>query len=329
LKMNSVRWGALTGVVLVVCSTLTVGCGSCSRASKRGIYVDPAFGPLVPPDTRLMAGVRLDKLRETPFYKKLNNNVDLQRHLDLFSQRTGLDPRKDLWQVLLVSNGRQNLVYARGRFTVGEMEPKLGALGSQRQHYKDYTLIGNPQTSVVFLNPGVAVAGSQTALKNLLDHRAEYHEIPPTFARKLASMPAEDQVWAVDEGVLRQSQTNAPDSTGMRSMLSNLAGFVKTSSVGVHITDIAVIQGEIDCVSAEGAQRVRDALKGAVGLARLNTRNDQMGILRLYDAIKINQKDTTVTIDADIASDLLEQVLKMMPELRNGSNSQLQQWIPK
>jgi tRNA U34 5-carboxymethylaminomethyl modifying GTPase MnmE/TrmE len=104
---------------------------------------------------------------------------------------------------------------------------------------------------------------------------------------------------------------------------------VNTSSVGVHITDTAAIKGEIDCVSPEGAERVRDALKGAVGLARLNTRNDQMGILRLYDAIKINQKDTTVTIDADIASDLLQQVLKMLPELRNGSNTQLQQLIPK
>jgi len=329
LKMNSVRWRALAGVVPLVCSILMAGCGSCGRTSKRGIYVDPAFGPLVPPDTRLMAGVRLDKVRETPLYKKLNNSLDLQRHLDLFSQRTGLDPRKDLWQVLLVSNGTQNLVFARGRFTEGEMEPKLGALGSQRQQYKDYTLIGNPQTSVVFLNPGVAVAGSQAALKNLIDHRAEYRELPPTFSRKLASMPAEDQVWAVDNGVLRQSQSNAPDSTGMRSMLSNLAGFVKTSSVGVHITDSAAIKSEIDCVSPEGAQRVRDALKGAVGLARLNTRSDQMGMLRLYDAIKVEQKDTKVTIDADVSSDLIEQFLKMLPELRNGSNNQLQQFMPK
>jgi hypothetical protein len=327
--MNAVRWGALTGVALVVCSTLMVGCGSCSRVSKQGIYVDPAFGPLVAPDTRLMAGVRLDKIRETPLYKKLNNSVDLQRHLDLFSQRTGLDPRKDLWQVLLVSNGTQSLVFARGRFTVGEMEPKLGALGSQRQPYKDYTLIGNPQTSVVFLNPGVAIAGSQSALKNLIDHRAEYHEIPPAFSRKLAAMPAEDQVWAVDEGVLRQSQSDAPDSTGMRSMLSNLAGFVKASSFGVHITDSAYIRGEIDCVSTEGAQRVRDALKGAVGLARLNTRSDQMQMLRLYDAIKVDQKDATVTIDADVASDLLEQLVKTLPELRNGTSNQLQQLIPR
>jgi hypothetical protein len=142
-------------------------------------------------------------------------------------------------------------------------------------------------------------------------------------------MPAQDQVWAVDQGVLRQSQNSAPDSTGMRSMLSNLAGFVTTSSVGVHITDTAGMQGEVDCVSGEGAQRVRDALKGAVGLARLNTRSDQMGMLRLYDAIKVDQKDTTVTIDADIASDLMEQFLKMLPELKSGSNSHLQQFMPR
>ena len=328
--MKFAQWGALTGVVAVVCSTLMVSCGGCGRASKQGIYVDPAFGPLIPPDTRLMAGVRLDKLRETSLYKKLNSSVDIQRHLDLFSQRTGLDPRKDLWQVVLVSNGSRSLVFARGRFTVGEMEPKLGALGSERQHYKDYTLIGNPQTSVVFLNPGVAVAGSRAALKELIDHRAEYREMPVSFSKKLASMPSDDQIWAVDDGVLRQQQqNNTPDATGMRSMVSNLVGFVKTSSVGVHIGDSAIIKGEIDCVSSEGAQRVRDALKGGVGLARLNTRSDQMEMLRLYDAIKINQADTKVTVDADVGSDLIEQFMKLMPAIRGGANSHLQELIPK
>lgn len=327
--MTLAPWRVLAGVAVVLCSTWMVGCSGCERASKQGIFVDPAFGPLIPPDTRFMAGVRLDKIRDTPFYKKLNSSTDLQRQLDLFSQRTGLDPRKDLWQVLFVSNGAQSLVFARGRFTEGEMEPKLGALGSERQHYKNYTLIGNAQTSVVFLNPGVAVAGSQPALKNLLDHRSEYRDIPASFSKKLASMRADDQIWAVDQGALRQLQGSGPDTTGMRSMLENLIGFVNTSSVGVHIDEGATVSAEVDCVSNEGAQRVRDALKGAVGLARLNTRSDQMGILRLYDAIKIDQSDNRVSVGAEIAPDLAQQFLAIMPQLRNSSNGRLKQLLPQ
>ncbi|MGH9695835.1 MAG: hypothetical protein ACRD5Z_16910, partial [Bryobacteraceae bacterium] len=160
MRVNILRAAAL------LCGAALLGLlGGCTRKPAMGVFVDPAFGPLVAPDPKLLAGVRLDTVRETPLYKQLNGQLDLDRRLDLFSRRTGLDPRKDLWQVLVISNGQDILVMARGKFTTGEMEPELGALGSERTTYKDYTLIGNPRTSVVFINAGVAVAGTQQALK--------------------------------------------------------------------------------------------------------------------------------------------------------------------
>ncbi len=220
-------------------------------------------------------------------------------------------------------------MFARGRFTVGEMEPKLGALGSERIPYKDYTLIGNAQTSVVFLNAGIAVAGTRDALKSLLDHRSEYHDMPAVFKQKLALLPAQDQIWAIDNGALQRMQAAGPDTTGMRSMLSNLVGFVKTSSVGVHLDEGADVSAEIDCVSAEGAQRVRDALKGAVGLARLNTRSDQMEMLKLYDAVTVQQKDAHVDVRADLTSDLIDQVVKMLPSVKARAEGALDQLKPQ
>jgi hypothetical protein len=279
--------------------------------------VDPAFGPLVPPDTTFMAGVRLDKIRETALYKRLKGQYDLERRMNLFAQRTGLDPQKDLWQVLVVSNGEQTLVLARGKFTTGEMEPKLGALGNERTSYKDYTLIGTPQTSVVFMNPGVAVAGSQAALKHLLDHRAEYRDLPAQFVEKLKSMPAADQAWIVSSGTLPGMKAIGPDATGVRSMLSNLIGFIKDLQVGFHIDEGVDMAAQIDCISQEGAQRVHDAAKGALGLARLNTANDQTQLLRLYDGVQVNQKDTQVTVDAKIAPDSVDPLLKMLSGARS------------
>ena len=114
MRVNILRAATL------LCGAALLGIlGGCARKPAMGIFVDPAFGPLIAPDTKLLAGVRLDKVRETPVYKKLDKQFDLDRRLDLFSRRTGLDPRKDLWQVLVASNGQNFLVMARGKFTTG------------------------------------------------------------------------------------------------------------------------------------------------------------------------------------------------------------------
>ena len=39
-------------------------------------------------------------------------------------------------------------------------------------------------------------------------------------------------------------------------------------------------KANIECISEEGSRRVRDALKGGIGLARLNTKDDQQQMLR-------------------------------------------------
>ncbi len=273
--------------------------------------MDPAFGPLVPPDTKLLAGARLDKLRSTPLYEKLNERFDLDRRLDLLSERTGLDLRKDVWQMVLASNGNRALVMARGRFKVEEMEPKLGALGTSQLKYKEYTLFGNPETSVVFLDTGVAVAGTQTDLKDVLDHRADRSRLPDEFAAKLRAMPAGDQVWFISNGVFPASLLSGPDTTGMKSLLSNFVDYIQSAQLGLHADRGAELKGNIDCASGEGAQRVRDALKGIVGFARLSTRSDQADLLKLLDTVQVSQNAANVSLSAELPPDLVEPLLKM------------------
>ncbi|MGA8594179.1 MAG: hypothetical protein WB676_05485 [Bryobacteraceae bacterium] len=292
---------------LLLC-VLLAGCG---RNPATGVVVDPAFGPLVPPDTKLLAGARLDKLRSTPLYEKLNERFDLDRRLDLFSERTGLDLRKDVSQVLLASNGNRALVMARGRFNVEEMEPKLGALGTSRIKYKNYTLFGNAETSVVFLETGVAIAGPQMDLKDVLDHRADHSQLPDKFAGRLRAMPAADQVWLISNGVFPASLLSGPDTTGMKSLLSNFVDYIQSAQLGLHADQGAELKGNIDCISGDGAQRVRDALKGMVGFARLGTRSDQTDLLKLLDTVQVSQSAAHVSLSAELPPDLVEPLLKM------------------
>jgi len=292
---------------------------ACVRRQTTGIFIDPAFGPLVPPDTKYMAGVRLDKIRETPLYKRLNGRFGLDSRLDLFSERTGLDPRKDLWQVLVASNGTDTLFLARGRFSTGEMEPKLGSLGNTRTRYKDYTLIGTPETSIVFVNAGVAAAGTQTELRRLIDNRGQWLQIPPSLAAKLKTMPVDDQIWAVSDSSFPSAPLTGPDTTGMKSMVSNLLGYVKAGVAGVHVDHGIDFKANIECISDEDSRRVRDALKGGIGLARLNTRDEQQQMLKVYDTVKVTQSGANVDVEAQVAPDLVDPLLNMIPALKNAA----------
>jgi hypothetical protein len=290
---------------------------ACIHRQTTGIFIDPAFKPLIPPDTKYMAGVRLDKIRETPVYKRLDGRFDLDRRLDLFSERTGLDPRKDLWYVLAASNGTDTLVLARGRFTTGEMEPKLGSLGKTRTRYKDYTLIGTPDTSVVFINAGIAAAGTQTVLRRLIDHRSEWMDVPRALAERLKTMPVEDQIWAVSDGGLPAGPLAGTDTTGMKSMASNLLNDVKAGVAGVHVDQGIEFKANVECVSENGSRRVRDLVKGGVGLARLNTHDDQRELLKVFDTVNVKQNGDAVSIEAQVAPDLVDPLLSMATKIRD------------
>jgi len=308
LPRNTKYWISALGALL-----LTLG--ACGRRQQKGVFLDPAFGPLIPPDTKLLAGIRLDKIRETPLYKKLDGQFDLNRRLNLFAERTGLDARKDTWQLLLVWNGTRALVMARGKFSVADGEPSFKELGGEHLRYKDYSVIGTPETSVFFLNPSVGIAGRRSDLENFIDHRAEYSNVPSSLQAGLNELPYSDQLWLVSNGTIPERALAGPDTTGAKSLLSNLVGYVQGAQLGLHVDQGIDFGGSVDCTSTEGAQRVRDAIKGVVGLARLRTPDNQMEMLKLYDTVRVNQDGSKVTLSASVAPDLVDPLLKMLVQL--------------
>lgn len=75
-------------------------------------------------------------------------------------------------------------------------------------------------------------------------------------------------------------------------------------------------KAEISCTSAEGAQRVHDALRGLIGLARLSTNDSELDLLRMWDAISVDQDQQVIRIHADLPEDLTDKLLAHLPSLR-------------
>ena len=102
---------------LFVTITVALTLAACKRTTP-GALVDPALSGLVPADTTMLVGIRLEDLLKTPIYKKYLADRPIPQ-LDEFSKQFGIDPRKDLWEVLFISNGQESVVLGRGRFPTG------------------------------------------------------------------------------------------------------------------------------------------------------------------------------------------------------------------
>jgi hypothetical protein len=290
---------------------------SCNRLATKGVNVDSSFEPFIPADTKVLAGVQIAKLEATPLYNSHKEQLNLAQ-LQAFSERTGLDPTRDLSEMLITWDGKQSLLMARGHFSQSKVGPKLESLGARRTSYKDHSLFGDDRSSLVFLHEDLVVAGPSQSLRDVIDRLDKSPTgIPAELQQRLEIVPKADQIWAVSRGGLPVS--GIPMRSEIDSALSNIVGFVSGTAMGIGIDSGIHLQADLTCISDQGAQRVRDALRGGIGLARLTTKDNQLDLLRLYDSIHVDQENSVIHVRADVAPDLANTVLSYIPQIRNGA----------
>jgi hypothetical protein len=100
----------------VVLFVLAAGCGLRQPSS---VEVDPALAALVPSDTVSLTGVKLDALRATPLYQKW-----IAPSIARFPKQDGVDLQKDVSELLAISNGKETMVFAKGKSGVVRLNSK-------------------------------------------------------------------------------------------------------------------------------------------------------------------------------------------------------------
>jgi hypothetical protein len=287
--------------VLLAAALALIGCAH----QPDGPKIDSSIDTLVPSDTVLMAGTRLEALLKTPVYQRNFAGLKISQ-IDEFASRTGLDPRKDLWELLFVSNGRRSVVLGRGKFGDEMMEPKLEKEGGQRFGYKGFTLIGNDRGAVLLLNPTTAAVGEVPALEALIDQRATSHGPPPTMTALLKQIPADAQFWGAYAG--------GPIHLPLDGNLANVNKLLASVRTGTIYFDLrAGISGvaEAACADEPGAQQVEGALKALIGIGRLSVPKNQPELAKVYDTIRVTQESARVKLYIDVPEVMADKFLKM------------------
>ncbi len=269
--------------------------------------VDPALAELVPANTALLVGAHLDKLRDTPLYQKMFSQMALPR-VDEFAKETGLDPRKDISEVLFASDGTQSgLLMARGKFNTSQLAAKLEQQGSTRTRYKDRDLFGDARNSVCFLDSSTAIAGSTPVVKTVIDGHGN-SGVPAALQSQLAAVARSAQFWAVFSGSVIKLPF-ADDSN-----LGNLNQIVRSIDNGRFAADLSnglEFQASGVCNNDAGARQIHDTLRGLIGLGRLSTPENQPELLRVYDGINVKQEGRAVNIAANIPPGVVDKFVSL------------------
>lgn len=295
-------------IVVVSLALFVAGCKS--KEAARPLYIDPALLTLVPTDTIMLAGVRMDELQKSALYQKHFASRELPAVDDLV-KKTGIDPRKALWQVLVASTGKHSVIMARGKFSEMGMEPRIQIEGAERITYKGTNLIGRTEGAIAFLNPTTAIAGKVDALMYIIDHRNET-TLAPALKDALAMIPNGSQLWMVALGGQNTSALGIPKE-GNLANLGKIYSSLQQMMVSADLSRELHIQGRGIAATDQDANQLATALKGIIGLGRLNTPTDRNDLLRVYDAIKVEQKQRDVTLDAVIPDELIDKLLALLP----------------
>ena len=302
------RFDRLAGMKLLV-ALLILTLGACQRGNS--LFVDPALLGLVPADSVMLAGIKMEKVRETATYKKYADNPRIKGPLDAFEQQTGIDARKDLWEILIASNGKEkSVVLARGSFAGMGLEPSINKPGIERSSYKGYMLFTKDDGGVVFLNTSTIAAGKVAILHELLDARNSNPPAPKEFLERIKTIKPNNQVWAISLNGLPIPQNllgdEADTSNMTRNLMANLPrllGSLKSSMATLDFSSGLHLSLDAECPTERDSKMLNDTVRGAIGIARLQVSDGNQNTLKLLDAPKVTVTQSGVNLDVNYSGE--------------------------
>ncbi len=289
-----------TLVPLFLWMILPPGCQPAER-------VDNVLAKLVPADSQSLFGARMEQLKAAPLYTKLVGQQKLPQ-LDSFSGETGFDPRRDVRDLLLASNGRPGagVLLARGNFHVAEVKTL------KKIQYRGYVLNLTPKEDAGFciMDSTLAIAGPTASMKAALDqYLTPAKGATVELLDQARAVPQQFQVWSVSVGgadFLANALPHDGNAANFGKIFRSLENthFQADLSHGLN----AYAQGQ--CRTDADAKSLSDAVRGLIGFGRLSVPEDQPELLRLWDGLHVEQDHRTLTITANIPQELIDKLVQ-------------------
>jgi len=291
---------------LPVAALLLAGCTP--RPAETSVFIDPQFASLIPADTTLLVGLRVENLVKTPIYQKYLSGGKISI-VDRIARGTGINPEKSLWNLMFVSTGKQSFVLGRGKFADELMAPDFSKKGVRRFGYQGFTLFGDDQQAMLMVNSSTIAVADTPTLRWLVDQRSSLTGLPARLTALTKEIPWQTQFW----GAYLGGAIDLP-LTGNLQNVNKILGLVGSGTFYFDFTN--GLQGTLIGVAAnpQDAQQVHNGLQGFLGLGRMMTPKTRPELARIFDGIQVVQEGQRVSVKItepeDLAGTLIDILLK-------------------
>lgn len=270
--------------------------------------VDNVLAQMVPDNTVNLMGIRMEQIKSTPLYQKMLAQQKLPQ-LDEFARESGFDPRRDVRDMLLANNGNDTVLLARGSFHV-KTPPTV-----KKINYHGYVIITrsdpHPQGGFCILDPTLAAAGPLPVLQAALDqYKSGNRNNAAALLSRARSVPETFQLYGISSSTGNFLEKNMPSPGGgldVGQIFRTMHDVFFEADMRNGLKGMA----EGYSTSPQDAKKLGDAMRGMVGMGRLNTPDNKPELLRVWDGIKVEQTDRKVVLNVDVSQDLIDEIVKL------------------
>src|SRR5215467_95279 len=165
---------------------------------------DPKLLDLVMPDAKVLAGVNVEQAKGTQFGQYVLNQMQTEdAHMQQLVALTGFDPRRDVRELLVASNGvpgsKTGLALAKGNFDVDKITAAATAQGAATEVYNSITILEDPKKQsmgIAFLDSSTVAAGDIASVKGAIDRLKMPQSLPTEVSLKVNKWSMQD-AWGI------------------------------------------------------------------------------------------------------------------------------------
>lgn len=282
--------------------------------------VDPALLALAPPDTKAFVGIQVDQAQASSLGQYMLSHMDSDSGLDKFATLTGFDPRHDLSQVLIATNGKQGplgsaVIFGRGSFQPNKLSAAATLSGATRTTYSGIDLLTSKDTNqtmqtLAFLNPTMVLIGDTASVRSVIDRYRTGTAFTGALAQRAGEVSGQYQAWFVASSV--DELANSLGAGGGGGLPVNVMQSILSAAGGLKLTaDAVTVAVEAMTRTDKDAQSLVDVVKFLASLVQSNRGNDPNAgrAATLADNASITANGPVMKISMAIPEKDIEQML--------------------
>jgi hypothetical protein len=277
---------------------------------------DPQLMKLAMPDVKVMSDVNIAQAKLSPFGQFLLSQMETA-HMQQFAAATGFDPRNDLIELLVVSNGSpaagNSLALASGIFNSAAIAAAAQAGGATSETYKGVAILGaaGKTEGVAFLNGSIMIAGTVANVKAAIDRQTAPATLPASLVTEANQLSVTQDAWVistVSPAALFSSGDRKTPAIGGMAVPANLFQQVQSGYAGVKFGSNVVLTAQAQSDTAENAAGLAGLLQLAGNLAQMQAAKNP-DAAAFAKSLSVTAQGSTVNISASLPAEMFQQLL--------------------